>query len=257
MTTSIKWPEPRIVATLPGSLPDGGVVPDTPIFTFSSPIDDLILVGEDHCKITKTEIDLGPGLLAFRINNVLNEQQCQRLIEAGEFLGFRSQAPGINTPPGMRQNKTVHWMADHILLDYVYKKIQPLLPKFIGNLALMPQLSHRLNMYKYQQGDVFNDHIDGDWPGFSLDVERKKMIQWNEGRSCLTMLLYLNGSKSGVLGGATRLYGNNNSWHDSSPETGDALFFRHGFVNNSVRHKGCTVISENPKYVVRVNVMYN
>eukprot|EP01035_Chromulina_nebulosa_P028645 gene28645-37856_t len=43
---------------------------------------------------------------------------------------------------------------------------------------------------------------DGDWPGYSLDAERRRMLQWPAHlRSCLTMLLYLNGPDDGVQGG--------------------------------------------------------
>lgn len=31
------WPETRIVARLPGSLPMGGIIPDTPVHAFATP----------------------------------------------------------------------------------------------------------------------------------------------------------------------------------------------------------------------------
>jgi hypothetical protein len=36
-STVSKWPAHRTVALLPGSLPQGGVVPDTPIHAFVTP----------------------------------------------------------------------------------------------------------------------------------------------------------------------------------------------------------------------------
>lgn len=41
-------------------------------------------------------------------------------------------------------------------------------------------------------------HTDGDWPGYGLSPERDQMLQRpNSLRSCLTMLLYLNGPRDG------------------------------------------------------------
>lgn len=254
---TLSWPKARVVSRVSGSLPDGGQLPDTPIFAFSSPVDSLIFNNGESVNITREDIDLGSNLLAFRLNGVLTPEECSKFIAAGEFLGFQAQAPGIQTPPGMRKNKTVHWISDSQLMDQLYHRLCPFLPPSIDGLQLMPKLSHRLNMYKYDNGDVFNDHIDGDWPGFSLNAERTEMQQWINGRSCLTMLLYLNGTESGVKGGATRLYDRNNNGYDSSPRTGDALFFRHGFGPDSVRHKGCEVVGDKAKYVIRINIMYS
>ena len=42
-----------------------------------------------------------------------------------------------------------------------------------------------------------------------------------------------------------------------TPRRGTALFFRHGLHPGSVRHIGCTVRGPVPKYVARINVMYD
>ena len=100
-------------------------------------------------------------------------------------------------------------------------------------------------------------HTDGDWPGYSLDAERQRMLQWPAHlRSCLTMLLYLNGPDDGVQGGDTRLYRPDGSSHDVRPTKGSALFFRHGFGPPSVLHVGGPVRGAVSKYVARINVMY-
>ena len=44
---------------------------------------------------------------------------------------------------------------------------------------------------------------------------------------------------------------------DVTPRRGTALFFRHGFHPGTVRHIGCTVSGPVPKYVARINVMYD
>lgn len=252
--TANAWPPARVVAELPGSLPMGGVVPATPVHAFAQTPAALTLdaSGDALRPAKRQDIALG-GLLAFTIDPVLTAQECAALIAAGEHFGFREEAPGIATPPGMRMNKTVHWVADDALFGPLFQRMTRLLPAQIDGRPLLPLLSHRLNMYRYDDGDVFNIHIDGDWPGFGLDATRTQMLQWPQGRSCLTMLAYLN---DGVQGGATRLYRPDGSHVEVTPRQGAALFFRHGFGPFSVRHVGCQVHGPVPKYVARINVMY-
>lgn len=249
------WPAHHTVALLPGSLPMGGVVPDTPVHAFATTPERLRLPHGHGARARRHDLDLG-GLLAFLIDPVIDANEGQALIDAGERLGFRDEAPGIATPPGMRRNKTVHWMADEATMAPVFERIATQLPPLVNGLPLLPRLSHRINMYRYDDGDVFNVHIDGDWPGYGLSEDRQRMLEWPHGRSCLTMLLYLNGHEDGVQGGATRLFRSDGTAIDVTPRKGSALFFRHGFAPGSVRHVGCRVNGPVPKYVARINVMY-
>ena len=253
---ALEWPAHRTVALLPGSLPLGGVVPDTPIHAFIAPPPPLELHADTALRPERHDIELG-GLLAFEIRNLASAAEADAIVEASERFGYRDEAPGIATPPGMRMNKSVHWVADLGLLGPLFQRMSALLPARIDTLTLHPRLSERLNMYRYDDGDVFNRHTDGEWPGFSLDSERRRMLQWPAPvRSCLTMLLYLNGPDDGVQGGDTRLYRPDGSSHDVRPTKGSALFFRHGFGPQSVMHVGCAVRGPVPKYVARINVMY-
>lgn len=249
------WPDTRVVARLMGSLPMGGVVPDTPIHAFAQTPDDLAF-GQADLSPKRRDIDLG-GLLAFAIDPVITADEADRIVAASERFGYREEAPGIATPPGMRMNKSVHWVADEALLGPVFARIRPLLPPEIDGEPLYGRLSHRLNMYRYDDQDVFNRHIDGDWPGYGLDEDCTEMREWGGRlRSGLSMLLYLNGPEDGVQGGETRLLGRNGRWTDVTPRKGAALFFRHGFSTDSVIHIGARVSGPVPKYLARINVMY-
>ena len=73
------------------------------------------------------------------------------------------------------------------------------------------------------------------------------MVEWPGYRSCLTMLLYLNGKEEGVEGGSTRLYRWDRTWFDVEPIKGSALFFRHGYEAESVMHEGRRVTGSIPK----------
>ena len=253
------WPEARVVARMPGSLPMGGVVHDTPIHAFANPAAALDFDSDAssvELRPSRHDIDLG-GLLAFEIRNLVTASEADALVQASERFGYREEAPGISTPPGMRMNKSVHWVADRTMLDALMGRMHALLPSAIDGRRLLPRLSERINMYRYDDGDVFNRHTDGDWPGYSLSPDRGGMLEWPPSmRSCLTMLLYLNGPQDGVQGGHTRLYGRGGIVHDVVPAKGSALFFRHGFGLESVVHVGMPVSGRVPKYVARINVMY-
>lgn len=253
---AVDWPAPRAVAWLSGSLPMGGVVAATPIHAFEQPAPQLAL--RSAGRRTPTRRHIAPGsLLAFVIDGLLDEDEADAIVAASECFGYRDEAPGIQTPPGMRMNRSVHWLADESTMAPLFARMAHLLPAVVDGARLYPRLSHRLNMYRYDDGDVFNRHIDGDWPGFELDAARRAMVQWpGTVRSRLTMLLYLNGPADGVQGGATRLLPHGGGVHDVVPAKGSALFFRHGFGPASVPHVGCRVHGPVPKYVARINVMY-
>ena len=251
-----KWPAARVVARMPGSLPMGGVVPDTPIFAFAEPAAALSLDSALPQAPTRHEIDL-VGLLAFEIRGLLLPGEADALVQASERFGYREEAPGISTPPGMRMNKSVHWMADAATMQALFARMAHLLPPDVQGRPLFPRLSERINMYRYDDGDVFNRHTDGDWPGYSLSEDRRRIHEWDgPSRSGLTMLLYLNGPQDGVHGGNTRLFRRDGRPVDVTPSKGSALFFRHGFGPDSVMHVGMPVRGTVPKYVARINVMF-
>ena len=250
------WPECRAVALLPGSLPMGGVVADTPVHAFAQTPEALRLDPALAIYPTRMDIALG-GLMAFVIDQAVTDAEADAMVAASEHLGFRDEAPGIVTPPGMRRNQSVHWLADEAMMAPLFARIGHLLPQTLEGVPLHPAFSHRLNMYRYTDGDVFNIHTDGSWPGYGLNADRSRMMEWPHSiHSGLTMLLYLNGPEDGVQGGNTRLFAPDGSAVDVQPRKGSALFFRHGFGPHSVRHIGCRVSGPVAKYVARINVMY-
>ena len=251
-----KWPGRHAVAYMHGSLPMGGVVPMTPIYAFESQPVALRLRPDQHLHQRRHDIDLR-GLLAFVIDEVVTDEEADVIVEATERFGYLNEAPGISTAPGMRMNKSVHWVADSDLTGSIFQRIGHLLPEVVGGQPLYGRLSQRLNMYRYDANDVFNRHTDGNWPGYGLSPDRRSMVEWRPGlRSGLTMLLYLNGPANGVQGGSTRLFRRDGQSIDVLPVKGSALFFRHGFGIDSVLHEGCRVTGDVSKYVARINVMF-
>ena len=125
------WPAQRVVASMPGSLPMGGVVHETPVHAFESTPSCLALGPQPSLQPRRHDIDLG-GYLAFFIDDVVTAAEADCIVAASEHFGYREEAPGISTPPGMRMNKSVHWVADEALLGPMMQRIQPLLPPAIG-----------------------------------------------------------------------------------------------------------------------------
>lgn len=249
-----KLPHARVVARLMGSLPMGGVQPDTPIHALSGALFEPEELVPPEAPPKRSDLALG-GLLAFQISGVLTRSQCARIVAATEQMGYSAAAPGIATPPGMRMNQSVHWIADESLMAAIAARVLPLVPRQIDGRPLLGRLSQRINMYRYHPGDQFRLHIDGDWPGYGLSEDATEMVEWQGTRSALSMLLYLNDARDGLEGGATRLYSREHSLVDVNPVAGDGLFFRHGFSTDSVQHEGLPVRA-GVKHLARINVLY-
>ncbi|MBX2837299.1 MAG: 2OG-Fe(II) oxygenase [Gammaproteobacteria bacterium] len=241
------------VASMHGSLPMGGYQADTPIYAA-----DTRNIMEPNLELPLCRVDLEVGdRLAFYIDNVITPAEADRIIALTEAMGYQDAAPGIVTPPGLRLNQSVHWLGSDLMFERLYSRFRHLLPQRLDGDALYDKLSQRLNMYRYDQNDVFNPHTDGDWPGFGLNDTRDQMLEWVGPRSKLTMLLYLNGHESGIEGGETKLFGPNQSFVSVAPKTGRALFFRHGQTLDSVMHEGTRIAGNVSKYVARINVLYH
>lgn len=195
------------------------------------------------------------SFLAFSIKDVLSHEESDFLANFSRHLGFREEAPGIYTPPGMRLNRAVHWIASESMMQQLCDIISDFVPKVIDGCTFANCLSHRLNCYQYLgTSHMFTSHIDGDWPGYYYDPATKSVRLWEGLTSKLSMLLYL--TDHAYPSGSTRLY-NGTSYQDISPEEGSFLFFRHGSNPNSVLHSGEPLLADaEEKIVVRINVMY-
>ena len=84
-----------------GSLPLGGSVEKTPIYCVCPIPFQLAPQHDEITCVSKRSVEL-EGIDAFIIDNIINNTDTSRMIELCEGLGFRKEAPGIRTPPGMR-----------------------------------------------------------------------------------------------------------------------------------------------------------
>src|SRR6056300_1336875 len=217
----------EVIATDLGSLPSGGHEAQTPIYRSSTNLLDQADRG------AHTYVDLSfDDKLAFQIDGVISDDECRRLIEFTEQLGFREAAPGIQTPPWMRQNQTVHWMAHPRDVEILCSRVMAFVPPVLDGRASMASLSHRLNTYRYTFGQQFKPHLDGDWPGYRVNPKTKQLEYWKTGRSMLSMLLYLNGREEGVQGGDTLLIDSGKVVRRVSPRGGESYSSGMVFILN-------------------------
>jgi len=131
-----------------GSGPFGEQVQDAKFYTLAKhPSEMQISARPENLQPTRTDIDVGLGVLAFTIDGILTREEADVLVAVSENMGYSRFAPAIRTPPGMRQNKAAHWVASQDTADAFLKpmfaRFSHLLPKEIDGDALYPRLSHR------------------------------------------------------------------------------------------------------------------
>ena len=244
----------QVVDTTTGASPDGFQKSNVPIFALLEPSKHLNIKAKSLLSSDFQLIDID-HFLAFTVDHVLSDNESDALADFSRFLGFMDEAPGIYTPPGMRLNSAVHWIATRDMMDAVCETIFPFIPKFIDDSIFAGLLSHRLNVYRYLgSNQQFKPHVDGEWPGYYFDTELSALNTWSGLTSKLSMLIYLTNHSSDSA--VTRLY-SGNKFIDIVPKKGSALFFRHGTSPSSVLHSGQPPRhSDEEKIVIRVNVMY-
>jgi len=271
LATLIMSIQPRVLASTHGSGNWGEQAASSYYTVERLPKPLLSLADSPAQPPSRRDIDVGPGGLAFMIDDILTPTEADALTACSEaifeFNGNSRVAPGINTPPGMRQNKAAHWFANaedaESLFGPMYDRFKHLLPETVANRPLYSHLNQKLAVFKYQEKDQFMPHVDGIFPGHGASTDSAGVDRWDGVESGLSMLLYLNDAESGdFVGGDTRLFslGTNpqdGQYVDVAPKKGSALFFRHGSGNDSVMHAGLPVTKgQVGKYLCKMNVLY-
>lgn len=215
--------------------------------------------------VQRTDIDLGGDRLAFYVDDVLSSSEADALAACAaavlERNGHSRIAPGINTPAGMRVNMAAHWYPSHAaapkFLGSLFERFRHLVPPTLGGLPLYGALSEKVAQFKYADGDRFERHVDGLFPGQGCNARGDGVDTWTGVQGGMSVLLYLNdGPSDGLVGGETRLWTADGSrFVDVTPRKGRALFFRRGSAD-AVLHAGRPVTGAVPKYMALVNLAY-
>jgi hypothetical protein len=176
----------------------------------------------------------------FTVGNLLTPDECQRLIDRGEGMGFEAasvaMASGARVMTNVRKNDRVTF-DDPALAAWLWGRVQPHVPRTLGG-SVAAGLNERLRFYRYDPSQKFNAHRDG-------VVERSPTE-----RSRLTFMVDLNSGAEGVFYSEDRVGGLRRMAASVDPQVGTGLFFAHEWW-----HEGAKVVSGR-KYVLRTDVMY-
>lgn len=255
--------QPRVLVHAHGS-GNYGESGSSAFYTIDTLPQTLVDMPPPERPLVRTDLEL--DRLAFFIDDVLSEDEADALAACGESIfalnGHSRMAPGIQTPPGMRQNMAAHWYPSaqeaQRFLGPLYERFRHLVPPTLGGTPLHDTLNEKIAIFKYDVGDQFKRHTDGFFPGQGCNEQGDGVDSWEGVQSGMSILLYLNGESDGIVGGHTRLWSADGSRHvDVAPRKGRALFFRHGYGHDSVMHAGGVVeAGSEPKMIARINLLY-
>ena len=192
----------------------------------------------------------GQQKLAFTLEHVLSDLECEELMRAAEAIGFGEA--GLGGAGQQEVNADVRSSGrliseDPLLAGLLWGRVRSHVPLVWRGRPVLG-LNEQLKFLRYTEGQHFAAHVDGAFrrPG-TANV------------TCLTVQLYLN---RGALGGATRFLGGYSAepglegrrveWPDvdCAPVAGRALVFQHDIL-----HAGA-VLEGGVKYTIRTDVEY-
>lgn len=182
--------------------------------------------------MVRVMIEIGPNI--FVQKNLLSSDQCNEFIRLSENIGYKAADVDVG---GRR--KLLNNIRNNERVDYFSRELSAHLWMTLGNVQLpsveayIPvSFSPYFRFYKYQPGQKFNFHKDG-------------QKQYEGSTSFYTVLVYLNDCDQG---GATLFRENNIK---VQPSRGSILLFKH-----DLWHSGGE-ISEGLKYVLRTDLLYS
>lgn len=214
-------------------------------------------------QVVRREVKDVPG--AYQLLNVFTEAECARLIQQSESLGYLKDA-AVSLPREVRHNDNVTLIVDEVTERLIWQRVAPWVAQ---NLKIFENkqplgINTRFRFYRYQQGDYFKFHIDGDWPGSRI-VDRKLQHNGYPDRySKMTFLILLTDE---FRGGETRFLvnadnpGKPNRRGDKTAEVdvrtpaGGVLLFPHGRHELHCLHSSLA-ITEGVKYIIRTDLLF-
>ena len=188
----------------------------------------------------------GRGAPPFVIDNLLTEAECEQLIALSERSGYACAAVNVGGKQVFRDEvrRTSRCMVDvPVAAGIIFERLRPFFPPNgpRAGWARCVGLNERLRFLRYDPGDYFKPHQDGNY-------ERPAGHPRAGDTSLLTLMIYLN---TPAKGGETNFlsYGGGRAT-SVMPTTGLALVFDHDLLHEGAPlFKGC-------KYCIRTDVMY-
>ena len=212
------------------------------------------LAVESPASVERREVDGVPG--AYQLLDVLNADECGRLRELSETLGYLEHA-AVSLPREIRHNDSFTWVADDTTCELIWRRCANRVDDDsdydAGGEAL--GLNARFRFYRYREGDYFAPHTDGSWPGSRVVDGELVDNAWPDRWSQYSFLLFLS---EGYRGGATRFHvGGHGDGETIDVRTplGGALVFPHGTHPLHCVHSS-TPITQGTKYIIRTDLLF-
>lgn len=213
--------------------------------------------------VARKDIPQVPG--AFQLLNVLSQEECIRLIELSENLGYLPDA-AVSLPREVRHNDSMTWVTDETTDSLIWQRCQHLIKDkenyFQGRLAT--GINARFRFYRYSEGDYFKFHTDGAWPGSRVIDNQLITNAYPDNFSEMTFLILLS---EDFDGGATRFRVNANDPLapvrgatnlkdvDIRTPAGSVLCFPHG-MHPLHRIHSSVPITRGVKYIIRTDILF-
>ncbi len=203
--------------------------------------------------VVHKDVPNAPGV--FQLLNVLSPDDCQRIVELSEKMGYLPDA-AVSLPRSVRHNDNVTWVADTSTVELLWNRC---LDAFMGlqNFGLDKRplgLNARFRFYRYKEGDYFKPHMDGAWFGSAVENDQLITDAFGDRYSQFSFVLFLS---EGFGGGRTEFYVNKNTNNIVRVATpiGGAVCFPHGNHPMHCLHSSET-ITHGVKYIIRTDVLY-
>jgi len=204
-----------------------------------------------------------PG--AYQLSGVLSAVECSSIIDLSESLGYLPDA-AVSLPRSIRHNDNVVWIVDDTTHELLWQRVAPFCTDddgiFSGCAGL--GLNQRFRFYRYGEGDFFQPHTDGAWPGSRVIDGALVTNAFDDRYSQMTFLIFLNDN---FEGGATRFLVNADDPRsparrgdrvkivDVRTPAGGVLCFPHGMHPLHCLHSSEPIVS-GTKYIIRTDLLY-
>lgn len=217
----------------------------------------------DVSNIERHELTQVPG--AFQLLNVLTKEECEKLVNISEQLGFLPDA-AVSLPRSIRHNDSLTWIVDEQTDGIIWQRIAHLMDDrqaiFAGSKAL--SINARFRFYRYNAQDYFKPHSDGSWPGSRVINNELIANAYPDRYSQMSFLIFLT---EDFQGGATRFLVNADDSTqpakrndqvknvDIRTPAGGILCFPHGMHPLHCIHSSVPII-DGVKYIIRSDVLF-
>lgn len=214
-------------------------------------------------EIKRVEVPDLPG--AFQLLDVFTKEECEKLINETEQLGYLEDA-AVSLPRNIRHNNNLVWVIDDTTHNIIWNRVKEYLfdkdSIFKGKKTL--GINKRFRFYKYDKGDFFKVHSDGAWPGSAVINETLITDAYEDRFSQMTFLILLN---EDFEGGATQFFLDkqnptkptkdisNAKRVDIRTPQGGVLCFPHGFHPLHCLHSSQEILS-GVKYIIRTDILF-